>query len=234
MRGRRAGGDVTLDYVPESETVLDRPQGAYRPFSRLESDLLRGFVENVRRLGQMQFFKEVPATATQRMKPDGWESEMREPDDEALRAAITQFRHVYAHNEPHSFQKAMNLLKRSAHEHGGSERDAVIELLEGHLEAERNAVKKAAVMGIVFERPSGTEAIDTRKIIDAYFHGYYLHSGNEKSALAKELDRLQPWPRYTMYRAMLLLLNVYWPAANAAQRVLDVPALNDHQDVTGD
>jgi len=181
----------------------------------------------------MQFFKEVPAMATQRMKPDGWESEMDEPDDESLRAAITQFRHIYAHNEPHSFQKAMNLLKRSAHEHDGPERDAVIKLLDSHLRAEKEAIRKAAVMGIVFERPTGSEKIDTRTIIDAYFHGHYLHSGNEKSALARELDRHQPWPRYTMYRAMLLLLNVYWPAANAAQRVLDASELLDTDDADG-
>ncbi len=195
--------------------------------------MLRGFVENVRRLGGMRFFDEVPTTATQRMKPDGWESEMNEPDDEALRAAITQFRHIYNHNEPHSFQKAMKLLKRGAHELGGPDRDAAIDQLDGHLEAECNAIRRASVMGIVFERPSGSETIDTRAIIDAYFHGYYLHSGNEKSALAKDLDQLQPWPRYTMYNAIHFSSGVYWNAANAAQRVLDVPELLDADCVGG-
>jgi len=161
------------------------------------------------------------------MKVSGWESEMEEPDDEALRAAITQFRHLYDHKEPHGFQKAMKLLKQSAHECGGPERDAAIELLDGHLEAERKAIKKASVMGIVFERPSGSDPVDPRRIIDAYFHGYYLHSGNKKSALAKELDRLQPWPRYTLYNAMHFASGVYWNAANAAERVLDAPELLD-------
>jgi hypothetical protein len=214
--------------VPKTKTALDRPQAVYRPFSRPESDLLRGFVANVRRLAHMRFFTEVPMTATQRLTSlGGMEGEMEEPDDEALRAAITQFRHIYAHNEPHSFQKAMALLKRSAHERGGAEREEAIELIDGHLEAERKAIKKATVFGIVFERPSGAEAVDTRVIVDAYFHGQYLHSGNDKSRLVKELDELQPWPRYTMYTVMLMLRNVYWNAANAVQRVLEISELLD-------
>jgi hypothetical protein len=223
--GRQAAGYACA--VSDATPAVDRPKDIYRPFSRQESDLLRRFVENVRRLGGMRFFDEVPTSATQRMNVSGWESEMEEPDDEALRAAITQFRHIYDHKEPHSFQKAVKLLKRSAHDRGGPERDAAIKLLEGHLEAERKAISRASVMGIVFERPSGSDPVDTRRIIDAYFHGYYLHSGNEKSALAKDLDGLQPWPRYTMYNAMHFASGVYWNAANATQRVLDVSELLD-------
>ena len=199
----------------------------YRPFSRQESDLLRGFVGSVRRLGQMRFFEEARKSASHRMKSGGRENVMEEPDDEALRAAITQFRHLYDHKEPHSFQNAMKLLKRSAHERGGAERDAAIELLDGHLEAERKAINEAGVMGIAFERPSGRDPIDTRRIIDAYFHGYYLHSGNEKTALAEKLDYLQPWPRYAMYNAMRLAGGVYRDAAGTVQHVLDVPELLD-------
>jgi hypothetical protein len=69
-------------------SILDTPQSIYRPFSGKESDVLRAFVENVRRLGAMRFFKEVPQQATQFIGNNGMLSEMDEPDDEAVRAAI--------------------------------------------------------------------------------------------------------------------------------------------------
>src|SRR5689334_6080494 len=107
-------------------SLLDAPKSIYRPFSRPESDVLRGFVENVRRLGTMRFFKEVPQQATQTIGDNGMLSKMDEPDDEAVRAAITQFRQIYDHNEPNSFQHAMKVLKQSVHELDGSDRKAAI------------------------------------------------------------------------------------------------------------
>src|SRR5690349_17981864 len=100
-------------------SILDTPKSIFRPFSRQESDVLRAFVESVRRLGAMRFFEEVPQQATQKFDNNGMSSEMDEPDDEAVRAAITQFRQIYDHKEPNSFQRAMKVLKRSAHELNG-------------------------------------------------------------------------------------------------------------------
>ena len=82
-------------------------------------------------------------------------------------------------------------------------------------------------MGIVFDGGDRQKSIAPAEIIDAYFHGFYLHSGNEKSKLARQLDELQPFPRYTLYSVMLVLRNVYWNAANAAERVVREPALLD-------
>jgi hypothetical protein len=217
--------------VTSSASVLDRPTEIYRPFSSSESAVLRGFVENVRRLALMRFFEEVPQQATQTIGANGLGSEMEEPDDEAVRSAITQFRQIYSHGEPHSFNKAINTLKKSAHGHGGPHRDEAIELLDGHLQAGKAALKGGIGLGIVFETPDGQRPIDPETILDAYFHGYYLHSGNEKSDLTRRLDELQPWPRYTLYTVMLQLRNVYWMAANAVDRVLVVPELLD-ADVT--
>jgi len=179
----------------------------------------------------MQLFKEVPTQATQRFGQGGMYGEMEEPNDEAVRAAITQFRQIYAHNEPHSFQKALKLLKRSAHDHDGPERAETIALLDGHLDAEREALNRGIGLGIVLERPTGSQSIDTRTIIDAYFHGHYLHSGNKKTELARQLDELQPWPKYTLYTVMLRLHNVYWVAANAVDRVLAVPEMLDSDEL---
>jgi hypothetical protein len=97
--------------------------------------------------------------------------------------------------------------------------------LDRHLQVARDAVNWGIGVGIVFESPDADQDIGPREIIDAYFHGYYLHSGNDKSDLAKRLDDLEPWPRFTLYTVMLRLHNVYWAAANAAERPLDVPAL---------
>jgi hypothetical protein len=173
----------------------------------------------------MRFFKEVPQTATQHIGGKGMASEMEDPDDEAVRAAITQFRQIYSPNEPHSFNSAMKILKRSAYERDGADTAEVIALLDGHLQAAREAVNGGIGVGIVFESPAGNEDVGPREIIDAYFHGHYLHSGNPKSDLAKRLDGLEPWPRYTLYTVMLRLHNVYWQAANAADRPLRIPEL---------
>jgi hypothetical protein len=209
-----------------SGTPLDSPSAIYRPFSADEAVQLRGFVDAVRSLGGMRFFAQVPQQATMSWKPDGgFSAEMDEPDDEALRAAITQFRQIYSPDEPHSFHRAIKVLKRSVHERGSELRDAALADLDGHVQAERDTLRQGGAMKLVFETPEGSRPIDSKTIIDAYFHGQYLHSGNRKSELARRLDELQPWPRYTLYTVMLGLRNVYWVAANAAQRALDVPDL---------
>jgi hypothetical protein len=210
------------------ESPLESPLVVYRPFTTAESNVLRGFVDDVRRLSEMSFFEQVPKRASVTFDERGMSFDMKEPTDEALRAAITQFRQLYDHDEPHSFRRAVDLLKRSAHEHGGERRDTAIRDLDRYVEDEREILRRGIGLGIVFEAPTGNqERIDVRTIIDAYFHGHYLHTGNPKSALARRLDDLQPWPRYTLYVVMLALRNLYWLAANAAQRVLDVPALLD-------
>ena len=208
-----------------TSSVLDEPESIYRPFTPKEARVLRGFVDDVRHLGGMRFFKEVPQSAAQFFGAEGMTGMMEEPDDEAVRAAITRFRQIYNHIEPHSFDRAMKVLKRSVHDLGGPDTEAAFALLDGHLEAAREAVKRGVGMGIEFETPEGQESISNREIIDAYFHGHYLHSGNKKSELAKRLDALQPWPKYTLYTIMLRLHNVYWQAANAAERPLSHPSL---------
>ena len=174
----------------------------------------------------MSLFEQVPHSMSMTFEHGALRWEMQEPDDEAVRAAITQFRQLYSHNEPHSFRRAINTLKRSVHERGGPLRDAALRDLDGHLASERSALGAVGI-GIVFEHEDNREEVNARTILDAYFHGHYLHSGNEKTDLARRLDELQPVPRYTLYSTMLLLRNVYWNAANAAEQVLGVPALLD-------
>lgn len=84
-------------------------------------------------------------------------------------------------------------------------------------------------MAIVFENPEPGEQrrMTAEKIIDAYLHGKYLHSGNDKSKVADDLDGIPVMSRLTFYSVMLNLGNVYWCVANAVDRVLAVKALTD-------
>src|ERR1700755_375909 len=138
-----------------ASSLLDEPQSIYRPFTAKEAGVLRGFVEDVRRLGGMRFFKEVPQRASQLFGAEGMTGMMEEPADEAVRAAITQFRQIYDHKEPHSFDRAIKVLKRSAHDLDGPDTKAALALLDDHLEAAREAVKMGVGIGIEFETPEG-------------------------------------------------------------------------------
>jgi hypothetical protein len=213
----------------EAMSVLDSPAAIYRPFTIAETRLLRSFAEGARRLGRMRFWEEVPAQASISFDATtGLEETMTEPSDEALRAAITEFRQLYSPNEPHSFSKVIALLKRSAHECNGTQKAAALEALDEFIAAQRRAMAGIG-MGIVLENAtSGARSdIDPAKVIDAYLHGHYLHSGNAKSNLARELDEIRVIARLTFYSVMLNLRNLYWMTANVIDRVLAVAALLD-------
>jgi len=210
----------------DEDSPLEHAADVYRPFNRAESGMLRGFVLDARRLGRMKFFAQVPSRASWKVSEEGVSSNMTKPDDEALRAAITQFRQIYNPNEPHSFDKTIKLLKRSAHERNGPLRDAAITQLDGFIEAERHFLAGIGV-GIVFDDGITQRSINPQTVLDAYFHGMYLHSGNDKSKLARQLDDLEPWGRLTLYSVMLGLRNVYWMTANVVDRVLRVGAILD-------
>jgi len=207
-----------------AQDILDDPVAIFRPFNTKESGILRDFSAGTRLLGGMSFFSQVPKKATW-----GWDAaqgetrQMDEPDDEAVRAAITQFRQLYSPNEPHSFNRVLNVLQRSIHELDGDRRQEALELIALYRSNAKEVMRPS--IGITFERPSGVEDVSTEKIIDAYVHGHYLHSGNSKSKLARELDDMQPFPRFTLYTVMLGLRNVYWVAANGVDRVLATPSL---------
>jgi hypothetical protein len=208
--------------------VLERALEIYGPFSPEETKVLRGFVASMRTVAGMRFFSQVPSKASFSFEEGkGAWSEMDEPDEQDLRAAITELRKVYTHNEPYSFKKAFALLKRSVHEHGGPLRDETMEALDGHLEAEKRVMREGVGMGFVVESGNERRDVKPREILDAYFHGKYLHEGNELSVLVEQLDSLDPFARYTFFQLMLALRNVFWAAANVVDRVLRHPDLVD-------
>ncbi|MFA4927963.1 MAG: hypothetical protein WC558_05565, partial [Patulibacter sp.] len=111
---------IELGTVSQPSTqVLDRPAEVYRAFSADEVKILRAFVDDVRRLGKMRFFDQIPKTMSYFFDGSTATSEMLHPDDEDTRAAITQFRQIYNSQEPTSFRAAFKVLKRSAHEQDG-------------------------------------------------------------------------------------------------------------------
>jgi hypothetical protein len=199
----------------EESRPLERPAEIYRPFTDPEREVLSEFVENVRNLGKMSFFEQVPS---------GTRSEMEEPNDEAVRAAITAFRQIYTKTEPTSAAVALNILERSIRARKGAQqahaRAAIKELRHWLTEI----VDRGIGLGIVFERPGGSDPVPPLKILDTYFHGRYLHSRNAKSKLARELDQLGPWSRYTLFSVMWKLTQAYWVIANVAELALQVPS----------
>lgn len=119
------------------------------------------------------------------------------------------------------------MLKRSAHDRNSPLRAAVLGDLDALGQAEKNAIDAGIGIGIVFDHGSHQEKVNVRAIIDAYFHGKYVHRGNSKTDLARRLDDLGPWGRLTLYTVMLQVRNVYVMAGSAAARVLGVSHLLD-------
>ena len=102
-----------------------------------------------------------------------------------------------------------------------------MEALDGHLEAEKRVMREGVGMGFVLESGDERRDIKPREILDAYFHGKYLHEGNELSILVEQLDSLDPFARYTFFQLMLALRNVFWVAANVVDRALPHAELVD-------
>lgn len=213
--------------------VVDYPLEIYRPFTEAETAILRDFVANARLLRGMRLFQQTPKRASVNWDVDtGFKNEMDEPEDEAVRAALTVFRQLYKPSEAHSFNRVINLLKRSVDQHGGPRRQEALDFF-AYYPAEQKRRMGAVGIGIVFEGPDGQRPIDTEMTIEAYMHGHYLHGTNEKSELAKQLDEMQPFPRFTLYTTMHYLAGLYWMAANVIDRILDAPQLLDAEDHTG-
>jgi hypothetical protein len=82
-------------------------------------------------------------------------------------------------------------------------------------------------IAIIFDHGATQESVDPEAILEAYFHGLYLHSGNDLSERVRQLDAVGPMPRFTFYNVMWDLTRVYFVVANVVDRVLAEPALLD-------
>src|SRR5437763_976670 len=109
-----------------SSGPLDRPADIYQPFTDEERDVLGAYLTNVRNLGQMSFYKQIPDKASLTWAGAGVLPEMDEPNDEAVRAAVTTFRQIYTPTEPSSAAVVLNILKRSIRARNAPERDEAL------------------------------------------------------------------------------------------------------------
>lgn len=224
----------TLSYFRSMRgTPLEQPKEVYHPFTVEESALLRGFVASVRRLGRMRFFDQVPTTASQQWDGAGIRGEMKEPDDEAVQAAISAFRPIYKANEPQSAAAILNILKRSVRARTGDRCDDALEEIASLRKWQQDELKVGIGLGITFQYPTHQHRVDPAAILDIYFHGQYLHYANDKSELVRRLDGLDPWPRYTLYTVMFKLTRVYWVIADVVELILKEPDLLDTPAPTG-
>jgi hypothetical protein len=212
--------------MPESPP-LERPAEIYRPFTDEEREVLSTFVANVRHLAKMRFFEQVPNSASVTHDARGARADMAEPDDEAVRAAVTAFRQIYTESEPTSAAATLNLLKRSVRARSGPNRDEALAAIRELRDWLQELLNCGIGLGIVFDNGTRQRQIDPRTILDTYFHGHYLHSGNEKSQLARLLDGLEPWARYTLYSVMWKLTQAYYVIANGAELALQTPVAAD-------
>jgi hypothetical protein len=224
MAFRNTPDDRALLHGMESSGPLDRPAEIYAPFSADDRETLTAYVANVRDLGAMRFFDQVPKTASITYDETGARAEMAAPDEQDLRAAITAFRQIYVKDEPTSAARALNILKRSIRARGGPGREEALAAISGLRAALSEITQRGIGLGIVIERPDQSDRITPWKILDTYFHGRYIHSDTRKARLARELDQLDPWARYTLYSVMWRLTRAYWVIANVAELALQAQA----------
>lgn len=175
----------------------------------------------------MRFFGQVPhryhvltADATRGI------GRMDDPNLEDLRAAMTLFRQLYRDTEPTSAVRVLKLLRQSARDRGGPRCAQAISELRDLGRVLRRAAKRGGGMRITLQAPSGgTRAIETRQIVDAYLHGWCLHSGNEHRAMLATLDRLYPIPQFDLYAVMHDSSRAYLVLAEHVDAVLSCTAI---------
>lgn len=191
---------------------------AFSPFSSEDEHSLRAFVADVRELSGMRFFDQVSGRFTVTLgSKDGAKSDAKEPDNEALRAAITMFRQLYVPSEDGSFRSNLNRMKRSARQRKGPATVEARELLNEYASNEKKIVDGGIGMGLVL----GERKVSNWEIVDAYMHGKYLHGQNEKTKLVEALDSIPAFPRQTFYMSIYEVTAQYSVFANLIEIVLD-------------
>jgi hypothetical protein len=205
------------------DSPLAKPLQIYRPFTRRETRTLREYVANVRELAEMRFFKQVPHRFT---FAGAVPFAMDEPDGEDVRAAAALFRQIYTPSEPTSVRVVLNILKKSTHERGGPLRDDAISELRDLRSWTEEILNEGIGFGIVFDHGYHQSRVKPAEILDAYFHGRYMHSGNDLTEVVRRLDEVG-LPRFTLYNVMRDLTKAYYVIANVVDRVLSVPELVD-------
>ena len=177
----------------------------------------------------MRFFEQVPNGFT---VAGAVPFSMVEPDSQDTRAAVALLRQLYKPSEPTSAAVVLNVLKKSVREHGSPSREAAIRELRDLGSWAREIVASGTGIGLIFDHGDEQTSITPAKILDAYFHGKYLHAGNDLSDLVRQLDHVG-LPRFTLYHVMRELARAYNVIANVADLALAVPKLVNEAPTAG-
>ncbi len=174
----------------------------------------------------MRFFDQVPSQFTAFGGADGATATMVEPDRQDARAAVALFRQIYTPSEPTSAAVVLNVLKRSAAARDGPLRDPAIAELKSLRTWTTDLLAAGTGIGVSVYSGDVEKSISPAQILDAYFHGDYLHSGNARREMVERLDDVGV-PRFEFYNVLRELTKVYYVVANVVDRVLAVPELLD-------
>jgi hypothetical protein len=211
-----------------NDNPLVPPREVFAPFSVASSKRLRQYVQDVIYLADLSFFSQIPSSVTLSYDDEGELSEdIQEPEDEAVRAAASRIRQLYASNEPTSTDSIMQILHESLREKDGARRAAATKWLKDLKKSVNRNLRSGIGVGIKFEGGPHSGEVEPKQIVDAYFHGKYFHSGNAKSDLVEALDDIGPFGRQTFYVSLLHLAQSYQPIANNVKIILSEPSLLD-------
>ncbi len=169
----------------------------------------------------MRFFQQIPEQL--RVSWDlesGMTSAMDHPDDEDTAAAVAKFRQIFNASEPTSYKAAFDTLTTNIRDRGAGRAEEAVDALADHRRIERRVLRDGIGIGITLDNGKAQRALSPREILDAYFHGEYLHSGNEKARLVETLEQLDGVARMTLYSTMERAAQVYWVGANVVEIAL--------------
>jgi hypothetical protein len=121
----------------------------------------------------------------------------------------------------------LNLLKASVNDHAGPHRQAALDEVRDLGRWTKELLTAGIGIGIIFEHGDRQQSVSTEEILEAYFHGRYLHSLNDQSDMVDRLDDLDALPRFTLYNVMRNLTRAYFVIANVIDLILAVPELLD-------
>jgi hypothetical protein len=207
--------------VAERESPLESAAEIYRPFDAAEVKRLRAFVADVEGLSESALFTDqtnvfkISGEINQPIK-----QELEYPGEEAIHAAVGRFRSLYNSNELTSYSQILKLLGRHAHEHESPRQREALDALKDLRKWEGEALAESSGIEINFNG----EVLTAPVLIDMFFHGHYLHKGNDLS------DKLDAFPLRGLLlsefiRAMQVLMRVYWVGRNVVAQILETPSL---------
>ena len=211
-----------------SNPVLASPVDIFTPFSAPEQERLRRYVERVQKLLNLSFFKSPGETLKIMGCDDGVVTSGTDGfDEEALMATIGLFRMLYHETDHTGFMATMNLLL--SHVRSDSPvRDEALKDLRG-LKRGRADILRRSDIGMVVQRirPDGScveERMSTKRLVDLWLNGYFLHGDEAKTAALEEwpIEHLPLWEFCGTIRRFAQLFAV---GRNVVVKVLESPEL---------